>query len=98
MGKYRVRHLEGQECIRKQKKRTMKMSKSRGLGNGKSDFTEAGASSARSSILKKITKLTAKFLLDLATWTNFVAIEKTSVVFACPTCLSSFDNKASISL
>lgn len=49
MGKYRVRYPEGQEYTRKgktnkQTKRTMQMSKSRRLENGKSDFTEAKAS------------------------------------------------------
>lgn len=89
-----MRHLEGQEYTKK--KKAMKMSKSRKLENGKSDFTEAKASI--SIVQYSQTKTIEKFLLDSATWRKFVMIQKTSVVFACPKYLSPFDNKIFISL
>lgn len=89
-----MRHLEGQEYTKK--KKAMKMSKSRKLENGKSDFTEAKASI--SIVQYSQTKTIEKFLLDSATWRKFVTIQKTSVVFACPKYLSPLDNKIFISL
>lgn len=49
----------------------MKMNKSRRHENGRGDLTEA---KAMSSVLKKITQITGKFLLASTTWRKYVRI------------------------